>query len=82
MKPVYIILIATILMSASSYVGSHEDITTVSELFGNVQHLFGLLGVIASVTWAFFAKSPIEAGNSYISKVTGNGKTPLPPDVN
>jgi hypothetical protein len=82
MKTSYIVFIGSVLVAISSYVASHEDITTFATLFGNVQHFFGLLGVVGSVVGAFFAKSPVEKGLGLLSRVTGNGTQKLPLDVN
>jgi hypothetical protein len=82
MKTSYIVFLGSLLVAVSSYVGAHEDISTFKQLFGNVQHVFGLLGIVGSVVGAFFAKSPVPLGDGMVAKVTGNGKVKLPMDVN
>ncbi len=57
MRVSYILFVGALLVSASSYVGSHEDIVSFYTL-GTPQHMFGLLGVVGSVIGAYFAKSP------------------------
>jgi hypothetical protein len=81
MKTSYIVFLGSLLVAVSSYVVSHEDITTFQTLFGNVQHVFGLLGVVGAVVGSFFAKSPVGT-DGLLSRATGNGKTKLPLDVN
>lgn len=78
MKLQYVIFVGLLLVAVSSYVTSHEDITTFAQLM-QPMHFFGLLGVIGSVIGAFFTNSN---GSGLISKITGSGKQPLPPDVN
>lgn len=59
MKTSYLVFVGSLLVSVASYVSGHEEITTFNMLFGNVQHFFGLLGVVGAVVGAFFAKSPM-----------------------
>jgi hypothetical protein len=58
MRTSYLVLVGSLLVSVSSYVASHEDITTFDHILTNVQHAFGLLGVVGAVVGAYFAKSP------------------------
>lgn len=83
MKTSYIVFVGALLVAVASYVTSHEDISSFQQLFGNVQHFFGLVGVVGAVIGSFFAKSPVN-GNNLLSRVTGNGtqKVPTDPGVN
>lgn len=79
MRTSYLVLAASLLVAASSYVAGHADLQWADLL--TVQHFFGLAGVIGGVVGAFFAKSPVT-GDGLLSRVTGNGKDKLPLDVN
>lgn len=78
MKLQYVIFVGLLLVSASSYVASHEDITTFSTLM-TPQHFFGLLGVVGATVGAFFTNAN---GSGLVAKITGSGAQKLPPDVN
>lgn len=80
MKASYVLLAASMMLSASSFVGSHPTIHTPADLFLNMQHLFGLVGGLGGVFAAWMARSPVN-GNSpvLLSKITGNGNQKVPP---
>lgn len=54
MKPSTIIFLGALLVASSSFVGGRSDISTLTDLFTNMQNLFGLLGVVGSVITAYF----------------------------
>lgn len=78
MKTSILLFVGSLVLAVSGYVGSHNDITTFAELFGNVQNFFGMLGVIGGVLVGWVSKSPIPSGESLVQKVTGNGSQKLP----
>jgi hypothetical protein len=77
MKTSYILFVGSVMVAIASYVSGNKDINTFYSLFGNVQHFFGLLGVVGSVVGAFFAKSPMPEDRSLLSRATGNGTTKI-----
>lgn len=78
MRTSYLVLTASLLVAASSYVAGHADLQWGDLL--TVQHFFGLLGVAGGVVGAFFAKSPMS-GEGLLSRATGNGKVKTPSDL-
>lgn len=83
MKINYVYFIGALLVSVASYVNGHRDLTTFDALFSNVQHIFGLLGVLGAVIGAFFARSPLNQPTPEPEPDKfGQSKAKLPLDVN
>lgn len=80
MKTSTLLFIGALLLAISSYVMANSGIKSFLDLM-QVQNFFGLLGVIGGCLVSWASKSPLN-GNGPLSKMTGNGTTKLPPDVN